>query len=258
MPRLAPLAVGLLAVAAAAAGAATGAGELDRLAALAPGLSPGVLDRALTAVACAPDPEVREARVLAVIDYSLPSTTPRLWVFDRDEPRLLFHALVAHGSGSGANYATRFSNRHGTRQSSLGLFLAGGTYHGRNGYSLHLDGLDPGVNDRARARAIVMHGAWYVNAAFAKRHGRLGRSWGCPALERSVAPLVIDTLKGGGVLYVSAEEPEWLAHEAQRCSALAAPGGAPVAGAERPRPGSSGIPGGGLDPRPGSGSFWRR
>lgn len=205
---------------AASAPAESGANELDRLAALAPDLRPAVLERALVAIACASEPGLARSRVLAVIDYALPSTEPRLWVFDRDTPRLLFHTLVAHGSGSGENVAGRFSNRHNSRQSSLGLFRAAETYHGRNGYSLRLDGLDPGVNDQARSRAIVVHGAWYVSQAFAAQHQRLGRSWGCPALEPATARPIIDALQQGGALFVSAEDPEWLRQAAAtRCRA---------------------------------------
>lgn len=192
-----------------AAGGA-GATELERLTVLAPDLRPAVLARALAALACAGEADAPESRVLAVIDYALPSTERRLWVFDREAPRLLFHTLVAHGSGSGENVAERFSNRHHSRASSLGLFRAAETYQGRNGYSLRLDGLDPGINDQARNRAIVVHGAWYVTPAFAEQHHRLGRSWGCPALEPSTARPIIDALQQGGALFISAEDPDWL------------------------------------------------
>lgn len=194
--------------------------EATRLGALAPDLRPMVLERALAAFACALGESALRTGALAVIDYSLPSTVPRLWVFDRGAPRLLFHSLVAHGSGSGENFAVRFSNRHGSRQSSLGLFRAAEPYHGRNGYSLRLDGLDEGVNDQARARAIVLHGAWYVSPEFALRHGRLGRSWGCPAVEPGSVRAIIDSLRDGGLLFASAEDPEWLDRVAlRRCGA---------------------------------------
>src|SRR3954467_8282272 len=101
---------------------------------------------------------------LTVIDYSRPSTEPRLWVLDLAQRRVLFQELVAHGGGSGENYATQFSNTVDSRQTSLGLFLTAGTYAGGNGYSLKLRGLDRGVNDRAEVRNIVMHGAPYVSA----------------------------------------------------------------------------------------------
>lgn len=166
------------------------------------GLSPQVLALALDAVGCA------RARglsgrddLLTVIDYSLPSTKPRLWVLDLAQGRVLFRELVAHGRGSGDNYATRFSNLPGSYQTSLGLFLTGDTYAGGNGYSLRLRGLDEGINDLAEERLIVMHGARYVSAEHARNHGRIGRSWGCPALSQESAKPVIDTIKGGSFVF---------------------------------------------------------
>lgn len=178
---------------------------------VAPGLSPRVLDLALAAsdwarmagAAARPD-------VVTVIDYSLPSTQPRLWVLDLERGRLLFHELVAHGAGTGENLASRFSNREGSRQTSLGLFVTGGTYQGGNGYSLRLHGLEAGINDRAFERTVVVHGAWYVSAEHAGRWGRLGRSWGCPALPLGTAGPVIDAIKGGTLLFAYYPETTWL------------------------------------------------
>jgi hypothetical protein len=171
-----------------------------------PGLSPQVLTMALQAVSSARSHGISgRDDLLTVIDYSLPSTTPRLWVLDLAHGKVLYHELVAHGSGSGENYATRFSNRNESRQTSLGLFRTGGTYVGGNGYSLKLQGLDRGVNDLAEARHIVMHGAWYVSPEYARSQGRLGRSWGCPALSEAVAPAVIDAIKGGTFVFSYAE-----------------------------------------------------
>lgn len=166
------------------------------------GLSPQVLAMALDAVECARARGVSGREdLLTVIDYSLPSTEPRLWVLDLERGEVLFHELVAHGAGTGDNYATRFSNVKDSRQTSLGLFLTAGTYQGGNGYSLKLKGLDKGINDRAEERYIVMHGAWYVSPEHARRQGRLGRSWGCPALSQQIAPTVIDTIKGGSFVF---------------------------------------------------------
>jgi len=166
------------------------------------GLSPRALAAALDAVSCAHSRGVSgRDGLLTLIDYSLPSTQPRLWVLDLENGQVLFHELVAHGAGSGDNYAVRFSNVDASHQTSLGLFLTGSTYQGGNGYSLRLRGLDRGINDRAEERAIVMHGAWYVSADQIRRLGRLGRSWGCPALSKSVAPRVIDRIKEGTFLF---------------------------------------------------------
>jgi hypothetical protein len=106
--------------------------------------------------------------------------------------------------------ATSFSDVMNSRQSSLGLFIAGDTYVGSNGYSLRMAGLEPGFNANALERAIVMHGAPYVDAAMATKQGRLGRSWGCPALREAVAREVIDTVRGGGVIFSYYPDSEWL------------------------------------------------
>jgi len=175
------------------------------------GPSSRALAAALDAVACARSRGV-EAKddLLTVIDYSLPSTAPRLWVLDLAHGKVLFHELVAHGAGSGDNYATRFSNLDNSRQTSLGLFLTRDTYEGGNGYSLRLQGLDRGVNDLALERKIVMHGAWYVSPDQIRQYGRIGRSWGCPALPVDVAPRVIDAIKGGSFVFAySAADTSW-------------------------------------------------
>jgi hypothetical protein len=161
-----------------------------------------VFDLALTAANCAVRAGAADApRTLTVIDYSKPSTEERLWVFDLRSRELLYQELVAHGQGTGGNLATNFSNESDSHRTSLGLFVTADAYVGRNGYSLRLDGLDKGFNDRARERAIVMHGAPYVDAEVAKRQGRLGRSWGCPAVRESVARPLIDQVKGGSLVF---------------------------------------------------------
>ena len=157
---------------------------------------------------------LRRPEILSIIDYSLPSTQPRFWVFDLDTSRLLYKEIIAHGRGTGGNRARYFSNRHGSKQSSIGLFTTAGTYYGRNGYSLYLHGQEAGFNDEAYERTIVMHGAWYVSKAFAREHGRLGRSWGCPALRKAVSREVIDRIKGGTALFIYYPDEEWLATSA--------------------------------------------
>jgi hypothetical protein len=188
------------------------AGLLGRLAAEAPDASVRVLALALEARGCAAAKGAAPAASrLAVIDYSRPSTEPRLWVFDLEsEPRLLFAEHVAHGRGSGEDRAQAFSNIGGSHHSSLGLFLTAETYNGGNGYSLRLDGLESGTNDRARERLIVMHGAPYVDPDQARRQGRLGRSFGCPAVREEVAQEVIDTLREGQLLFVYFPDSDWL------------------------------------------------
>jgi len=172
------------------------------------GIETDVLEMALGAASCAvKSGAVEGPGTLTVIDYSKPSSERRLWVFDLKSKELLYEELVAHGQGSGANMATQFSNNDESHQTSLGLFVTRDTYVGKNGYSLRLDGLDRGVNDRARDRAIVMHGAPYVSEAFVKANGRLGRSWGCPAISAAVAKQMIDRVKGGGLVFAYYPDP---------------------------------------------------
>lgn len=175
------------------------------------GIAPDVLSLALRAVQCGvASGDLEAPPTLTVIDYSRPSVEPRLWVFDLKSGKLLFKELVAHGRNTGENMATRFSDSMNSHQSSLGLFVTSDTYVGSNGYSLRLDGLEPGFNARARERAIVMHGAPYVDAKLAVSRGRLGRSWGCPALREAVARDVIDTIRGGGVIFSYYPDTDWL------------------------------------------------
>jgi hypothetical protein len=178
-------------------------------------IDPQVFSLALDAANCA----VRSGAVdapstLSVIDYSRPSTSPRLWVFDLETRELLYEELVAHGQGSGGNLPSMFSNTADSHQSSLGLFVTEGTYVGRNGYSRRLPGRERGYTERGRARAIVVHGAPYVDASLAKVQGRLGRSWGCPALREAIARDLIDRVKGGSLLFAYYPDPAWLASSA--------------------------------------------
>lgn len=183
-----------------------------RLLTLAPDAPPHVLAMALEARDCAAELDATApASRLAVIDFSLPSTERRLWLFDLDTDELLHAEHVAHGRGSGENLAQRFSNVENSHQSSLGLFRTDETYYGGNGYSLRLDGLEPGTNDRARDRLIVIHGASYVDPETAVRQGRLGRSYGCPAVRPQVARALIDDLKHGQLLFAYYPDPDWLA-----------------------------------------------
>jgi len=178
----------------------------------APGLRGEVLRLALEATERAADQGlVKRRNLLTVIDYSLPSSQPRLFVFDLGARKLLFRELVAHGRNSGDDRATYFSNSPGSLATSLGLFVTADTYVGSNGYSLRLKGLEEGVNDMAWDRAIVMHGASYVSRAAIRALGRLGRSWGCPAVRKEVARKMINTLRGGSPVFAYYPERDWLA-----------------------------------------------
>jgi len=196
----------------AADSAAAGLGaRIDLASAKAEGVSNDALSLALGAVRCAvASGDIDVPKTLTLIDYSRPSVEPRLFVYDLATGKLLFKELVAHGKNTGDNFATRFSDEMNSRQSSIGLFVAADTYIGNNGYSLRLDGLEPGFNTHARERAIVMHGAPYVSTQFASAQGRIGRSWGCPALREAIAHQVIDTVKGGGVIFSYYPDQAWL------------------------------------------------
>jgi hypothetical protein len=141
--------------------------------------------------------------VIAIADLTQPSTAKRLLVIDLDAKAVVLRTYVAHGQNSGDLTATRFSNTPESHQSSRGLYRVGATIRSpKHGAALLLDGLDRRVNDRARAREIIIHGSDYVSEAYITARGRLGRSWGCPAVPREVMPQVIAALGDGGLLYV--------------------------------------------------------
>ena len=140
--------------------------------------------------------------ILTIIDFTRPSHLKRLWVIDVDRKLLLFHCLTAHGKNSGESMATSFSNTPNSNKSSLGFFVTGKTYIGKHGTSLKLKGLEPGINDQAEARAIVMHGADYVSEHYIKKYGRLGRSFGCPAVPHELHEKIIETVSNGSCLFI--------------------------------------------------------
>ena len=150
--------------------------------------------------------ELTNKKLLSVIDYSKPSTEKRFFIIDLENHKLLYSTLVAHGKRSGYVNATTFSNRRGSNKSSLGFFRTGNSYFGKRGYSLQLEGLEKGINDNARSRGIVIHGANYVNEKFVDGNGVIGRSWGCPSVSKKISKEIIDLLKGGSLLYIYADD----------------------------------------------------
>lgn len=148
--------------------------------------------------------------ILTLIDFSKASTEKRLFVFDIEKKKLLYSSVVSHGRNSGENYATSFSNQTGSYKSSLGFYLTENTYQGKNGFSLILNGLEKGINDKAKERAIVVHGAAYANPSVVTS-GRLGRSFGCPALPQAVTKPIINTIKDGSVMFIYANNAKYLA-----------------------------------------------
>lgn len=152
----------------------------------------------------------KKSDIVTIIDYTQPSTSKRCFVIDVKKRRLLYNTFVAHGINSGANIAQRFSNRKGSKISSLGFYRTGDCYIGKYGYSLKLEGLEKGINSNARKRRIVMHGADNVNREFIEKYGLLGRSWGCPTLPRKVIRKIIDVIKGGSCLFIYADDRNYL------------------------------------------------
>lgn len=155
--------------------------------------------------------EFKNKDIITVIDFTLPSTEKRMHVIDMKNKKVLYNTIVSHGRNSGEKYATSFSNRHGSFQSSLGFYTTENTYMGGNGYSLVLHGLEKGINDQAKPRAVVIHGADYCSQSVINATGRLGRSYGCPALPREVNKPIINTIKNGTMVFIYAEDPSYLA-----------------------------------------------
>ena len=154
--------------------------------------------------------KINAGATLTLCDFTLSSNEKRLWVIDIKNRKALFHSLVAHGMGTGEEFAVHFSNTPDSHQSSLGFYVTQETYTGNNGYSLKLEGVDGAFNNKAYERAVVIHGADYVSEEFARANQRLGRSHGCPALPQELAPKVIDRIKNGHCLFIYHSSKEYL------------------------------------------------
>jgi hypothetical protein len=149
--------------------------------------------------------KLQKTGILTVCDYSQSSSSKRLYVIDLDAGSLLFNTYVSHGKKSGQEYATSFSNRTDSHKSSLGFMVTGETYYGGRGYSMHLDGMEGGINDKVRSRSIVMHGSYYVNGERADEGTMMGRSFGCPAVSYEVSRQIIDEIKEGSCFFIYAD-----------------------------------------------------
>jgi hypothetical protein len=141
-------------------------------------------------------------RIISIVDFSQPSVSKRMYVIDLENGVLLYNTLVAHGMKSGKEKALSFSNKPSSHKSSLGFYVTNGTYIGSNGYSLRLQGCEKGFNDNAAKRAIVVHGADYVNEEYINSQGYIGRSFGCPALPPEYSKPLIDDIKDGSCLFI--------------------------------------------------------
>lgn len=152
--------------------------------------------------------------VMAIVDFSQSSDCKRLYVLDMKNYKVLFNTLVAHGKKSGKERASLFSNKPYSHKSSPGFYITGETYIGSNGYSLKLKGIEKGINDKAAARAIVMHGADYVSEDYIEEQGYIGRSQGCPAVPEEEADEIIDVLKNGACLFIYPGGKQYVAKSA--------------------------------------------
>lgn len=175
-------------------------------------INPTVLRFGLIAYMHARERGLDNKEMLTIIDYSKPSTERRLWVFDLKRNKEVYNTWVSHGKNSGGLMAHYFSNQPGSLASSIGVFVTDQTYFGDNGYSLRLSGLDYGYNNNAYERAIVIHGARYVNGDIARRYGEVGRSWGCPAVSQSVSHGLIDKIKSNTIVFAYYPDRHWLSH----------------------------------------------
>jgi peptidoglycan hydrolase-like protein with peptidoglycan-binding domain len=177
------------------------------------GLRPGVFAKALDAFRKAFADGESTSMVVTVIDYELPSDQKRFWVINLEEKKILFQEYTSHGSGSDRNHdgrADKMSNVSESGTSNVGLLKTAETYTGKHGKSLKLDGLEEGFNDNARDRHIVVHSASYVDDRYIAQHGKAGRSLGCPALDPDVSGQIIDTIKGGKLVFAYYPDPRWL------------------------------------------------
>lgn len=178
----------------------------------APALNPHVLELAITAYQKAEAKGYTHSPVLTVVDFALPSNEKRLWIFNLKTNKVLYHTYVAQGRNSGLKYAHAFSNDPRSFESSLGLYKTDNAYYGSDGYSLRLTGLDGDFNSNAYRRDIVVHGAWYVTQNFIEKYGRAGRSLGCFAVSKNLATPIVNTIKGGTLLFAYYPDKDWIAH----------------------------------------------
>lgn len=153
---------------------------------------------------------LNEKNIISIIDFTKPSTQQRFYTIDLDRRAIIYHSLVSHGKNTGENLAKSFSNVVHSNQSSLGFYVTGETYVGSKGYSLKLDGVESGINDNMRERAVVMHEADYVSEYWIRKFGRLGRSQGCPALPKEISRDVINTIKNKTVVFAYFNDGRYL------------------------------------------------
>ncbi len=151
----------------------------------------------------------QNSSVITVVDFNKSSREKRMWIIDMLNNQLLLNTWVAHGQGSGDDMASQFSNNNESHQSSLGFYVTDDVYMGKHGRSLRLNGMDEGFNNAALARGIVVHAADYVSQGTINQLGRLGRSFGCPAVSPDVIGQVINTIKGKTMLFINGNDSSY-------------------------------------------------
>lgn len=185
--------------------------EIENISSQARNIDTKVLKLGLVAYINAKQKGIAQKDLLTIIDYSKPSIQRRLWVIDLKNDKVLFNTWVSHGKNSGMMNATSFSNKPGSLKSSIGVFKTlSDPYMGSNGYSLRLIGLENGFNDMALQRYIVFHGAWYAHPDTIRKHGFLGRSWGCPAVGLDTVRPLINTIKDNSLVVVYYPDRKWI------------------------------------------------
>jgi hypothetical protein len=148
--------------------------------------------------------------IISIADFSVASNKKRLFILDLKNYKILFNTYVAHGKNSGTEFASNFSNKPESLQSSPGFFVTKETYNGAHGLSLRLEGEEQGINDNALSRGIVMHAAAYVNEALANGRGFIGRSWGCPAVPPELHQAIINKIKNGSCLFLYTPDKKYI------------------------------------------------
>ena len=150
------------------------------------------------------------SKLITLIDFRLSSNRKRIWIVDLGQNKVVYHNLVAHGRNTGNEYAKNFSNRPNSNQSSLGFFVTGENYIGKHGVSLRLDGAEEGYNHNARQRAVVMHSAAYVDKSYTREYGRIGRSFGCPAIPIKGHKEILKKIANKSCLFIYYPDEKYL------------------------------------------------
>ena len=175
-----------------------------------PQLSPRVLFAGLRAYDHLRTKGLDNRHLLTIVDFNRPSNKRRLWILNVKNGDTQYFTYVAQGQNTGTNVAKHFSNKFGSHESSIGVYLTGQIYYGIDGQSMRIYGLDDGFNSNVYQRDVVMHPAWYVSHSFAKKYKRIGNTYGCFGLNEKLAPKIIPEIEGGTVMVAYYPNNQWL------------------------------------------------